>query len=329
MSSAPFSMSRRILVGAISSFVGIATVESSRAGELIFANGTHESVKDARKDSKGQWYAEREGHRTPLRAGDVVVVIDDAGKETVTIPELVEGAPSQEAEAALAKLRDPKNVTWQEELESFPMPPFKATHDALLVLSKDSKQEMRRRAVHGLSHLRTKASVMAASEAILAEKDSGLRRELASVLFSVEEIFSRCENGEAIKAGLADKESAVRYAYAMLAPDDLEAARTVLRGSDGIGNSDHHFRESAAEELGERGDGAGATILIGMLARNKIPGLDCDEALATKLLVAEHVRLCKVLGKLGTPAAKTALEKAKKSPHAAVRDAATAALSKS
>lgn len=320
------SISHVVAVSVVGASLAWSSVAAAGEPEVVFADGTRETVKNPHMDSKGRWTAEREGHLVPLMAGDVVVVIDGDGKETVTIPELGDDKPSAATEALVARIRDKKNADWLMDTMQPLLPPSRSVHETFVAMAADADKEMRRRAVHGFAQLRTKDSVMAASAAVLAEKDKTHRKEMASVLFSVEEIFTRCDSLEAVKQGIADKDSSLRFVYAMLAPDDLEEAKAVLRGSDGVGNSDHHVRESAALELGLRGDGAGMSILTGLLSRTKIPGFDGGEALMQKLLIREQVDICKAMAKIATPAAKAALEKAKASKLQPVRDAAVAAL---
>jgi hypothetical protein len=96
--------------------------------------------------------------------------------------------------------------------------------------------------------------------------------------------------------------------------------------ADGLKSSDHHDRESAALELGRRGDSSGESILVGMLARDKLPGFDGGDALMETCLIQEQVEVCRVLGKLGSDSAKAALKKATASRREAVRKAAADAL---
>jgi hypothetical protein len=117
----------------------------------------------------------------------------------------------------------------------------------------------------------------------------------------------------------------VRIVFALLSPHDDAAATAVLR-ADGIKNADHHIRESSALELGRRGDGAGESILVGMLARSRLPGFDQDTALMEQYLIREQVEVAGVLGRLGTGSAKAALRKAATSRFEPVRKAAEAAL---
>ena len=76
---------------------------------------------------------------------------------------------------------------------------------------------------------------------------------------------------------------------------------------------------------GRRGDASGESILISMLARAKLPGMD-DPVLGEKYLIEEQVAVCEVLGKFDTDTSRAALQKATKSPHEAVRKAAEASL---
>jgi HEAT repeat protein len=302
-----------------------ALASGAAAAEIVYADGRRESVADPRQDGKGQWLATIEGRRTVLRPGEVVVIVDDAGAETVTIPALAEPPDPPETAAALAGLRDPKNDGWQQSAEQLARRPSRALLDALAALCADKNKELRRRGVAALARLRTRESVAAAAAAVVAEKDAALRRELASSLFSVQEIFRRADTAASVKAGVADKDAIVRVAFASLSPPDFAPAIPVLE-ADGLGSADHHVRESAAMELGERGDASGEGVLVSMLARTSMPGVTDDPALMERLLVREQVAICRILGKLGTPGGKAALEKAKSSKFDAVRKAAEAAL---
>lgn len=300
---------------------------SIRAAQIIHADGRRDTVDDPRADTQGRWTYGVDGRRVVLVPGEIVVLIDDAGKETVTIPELADAPDGPEVAALLASIRDPKNPAWMEAATQLGRHPTRSVFDALLALTNDAKKDTRRRGIGALAALRTRESVTAATAAILAEKDASMRREAASTLFAVQEIFCRCDAAQSVSTGITDKDGTVRFVFAVLAPPDLEDAKAVLRGADGLKHRDHHTRESAAVELGLRGDGAGESILIGMLARSKLPGFDAKDAtLMQRYLIAEQVQVCEILGSLATAPGKAALEKARSSPHEAVRAAAAAAL---
>lgn len=297
---------------------------AAHAAEIVFADGRHETVQDPRRDSKGVWLATRDGHRTALKPGDVVAIIDDAGTETVTIPALADPPDAPDATAALASIRDPKDDAWLGAAERLAARPTQALVDALVALASDTRKDLRSRAVTALARLRTRESVVAAATAVLAEKDPAVRREAVNALFSVWEIFRRAPTQDLVRRGIADKERDVRIAFATLSAHDDAAATAVLR-KEGLSHPDHHFRESAAVELGLRGDGSGESVLLGMLSRSKLPGID-DAALMERLMIREKVQICGILGKLATDAGKAALRKAAASGPEAVRKAAEAAL---
>jgi len=295
------------------------------AAEIVRADGRRETVKEPRRGSKGDWTVEIGGRRVAARPGDVVAIVDDEGNETVLIPPLAEGEAGPEEAAMLRSLCDPKNGEWFAAAEALAMRPARGVLDALKALARDPKKEMRGRAYHAMARLRTRESVAEAARAILAEKDAALRREASSILFSVQEIFRRCEAVQSVEKGLADRDAGVRVTFALLAPREAEAAAAVLR-ADGIRHSDHHVRESAALALGKRGDRSGEGILVSMLARSALPGFEGDRASMERFLVAEQVEVCGILGGFGTPAAKGALAKAASSRFEAVREAARKAL---
>jgi hypothetical protein len=303
----------------------VAVVSAADAGEIIKADGRRQPVTDPRQDAKGNWMGTVDGRRSPLKPGDVVVVIDDAGKETVTIPELPDTLAPTETAALLADLRSAKNaIECLPIIEQLAAQRTKGVHDALVALTTDAKKPMRERAIRALAGLRTRESVLAAATAILAEKDKVLRREAASALFAVSEIFKRSESAELVKAGLADTERDVRCVFAMLAPKDDAAALAVLK-ADGLKHPDHHVRESSAVELGRRGDKSGESVLIGMLGWTKLD-VSNDPAFNDRMLAEQQEEVCAILGTFGTATAKAALEKAKTSRLESVRKAAEAAL---
>ena len=192
-------------------------------------------------------------------------------------------------------------------------------------LAADRDKRLRPRAVRLLAQLATRESVLAAAEAVVAEKDRALRLEGASALASVQEVLLRSECAELLARGVADKDRDVRVAFASIAArrDDAKALG-VLR-DEGVTHPDHHFRELAAVALARQGDPAGEHVLVAMLGRDRIPGVD-DPALVRELLVREQVELCALLAKLHTDSGQAALERARKSAHEAVRAAAEAAL---
>jgi HEAT repeat protein len=192
-------------------------------------------------------------------------------------------------------------------------------------MAVDRSKELRRRAVHAPARTYTREGAVVAGTAILAEKDAALRREVASVRFAVQEIWKRADTAALVEQGLGDKDPIVRVVFAELAPADSAAALAVLR-ADGLKSGDHHVRESAAVQLGRRGDAARESVLIGMLARTKLPGVDGDDALMQRMLAREQAEVCEILGRIGSPAAKAALQRATASKLEAVRKAAAAAL---
>lgn len=308
------------------SAVLVAAGAATFAAEIEFADGRRETVTDPKQDSKGQWLATRDGRRTVLKPGDVVAIVDDAGKETITIPALADAPDPPEVAAALATVKSAVDGAWEPALDVLAKRPTQAVIDALVALAGDAKKDLRARAYRALAALRTRESVAAAGAAILREKDDATRRTCTSLLFAVQGIFERADTLETVKAGVADRDAGVRVAFAMLSPQDMEAANAVLR-TDGIMHPDHHVRESAAMELGRRGDAAGESILIGMLARVSLPGAEKGEPIYERLLIDEQVAVCRIFAKLKTEKTRLALAKAGKSRFEAVRAAAKAALS--
>jgi HEAT repeat protein len=305
--------------------VGLGATRA-RADIAVHADGRRVQVESPAKDSKGHWMGTIAGRRQRLEPGDVAVLVDDKGVETSLVPELGPEPKSAQQEAALAQLGDPKNDEWFLAATQLAQPPTRAVHDALVELAKGKRKELRARAITALTRLRTNESSLAAARAVLEEKDAKVRRDAAAALFSVREILRRCDSAELVAKGLADADALVRIEFALVAARDLELAGEVLR-KDGLRHSDHHVRESCAVELGRRGDAAGASVLASMLARTSLPGLDTDLETATRILVAEQLEVCEILGRLGGDAAKAALTKAAtSSPHEPVRKAAEAAL---
>jgi HEAT repeat protein len=303
----------------------LALAPAAAAGEILFADGRREPVQEPRKDSQGRWTATREGRRTILRPGEVVVVVDDEGKETETIPPLADPPDGPGAAPALADLADPKSQTWRRSAETLAGKPTKAVLEALVALGKDPRKAVRARAIAALARQRTREGVAAAAAAILAEKDAALRRDAASELFPVTEIFRRLQTRELAERGIADRDPMVRIDFALVAPRDLAAGTEVLR-TVGLKHADHHVRERAALELGHRGDGSGEAILAGMLARDRLPGLEDDRPTMERLMAKEKVEVCGILGRLGTETAREALRKAAARGPEEVRKAAERAL---
>jgi len=306
--------------------LSLAAPWPAAADVAVYANGTRAKVEQPAKDSKGQWMGTIDGRRQRLQPGEIVALVNDEGDETSLIPELQEGAVSPSIVAGLASLSDVKNDEWFGAVQQIASPPTRAAFDELLKLAASSKKELRIRAVHGLVALKTAESSLAAAQAVVDEKDAKARREAASALFSVREILRRSAAAELVLKGLADKDALVRFEFALVAPHDLELAAEVLR-KDGLKSGDHHVRESAAVELGLRGDASGEATLVAMLMRSQMPGMEDDAELGRRFLIREQVEICAILGKLGTASGRAALEKAKSnSPHEAVRKAAAEAL---
>lgn len=292
----------------------------------VLANGRRVQVDQPAKDSKGVWMGALDGRRQRLAAADVVVLIADDGAETLLAPSLSEAEPTPAEVAALAELADPSFESWPAACEELAREPKRAAHKLLVDLAADKRKEVRARAVAALLRLRTLESCATAAKLVLEEKDAKSRRAMASALFSARALLQRGELGDAIEKGLADSDALVRVEFALCAPLTHTKAIIVLV-KDGLRHADHHVRESAALDLGRRGDKAGLDVLLAMLARGKPRDLSSDPETELRLHIAEQVEVCEVLGKLGGDAAKAALEKAKSnSPHEAVRAAAAAAL---
>lgn len=298
----------------------------ARADVAIHADGRRTEVREPRADSRGRFTGEIEGRRTPLDPGEFVAVVDDKGRETPIPRPLLDGARTAADEAALTSLRDPRDAAWETAVMPWFAAPKRSVLEALVETTKDKRPAVRRRALSTLVRLRAAESVRAAAEAILAETDKSVRGDCVSGLYSVCEIYRRAKLDELTKRGLEDKDAVVRFTFAWLAPDDMAAAVDVLK-KDGLANSDHHLRESAAMALARHGDASGESTMLGMLARDRMPGVD-DRDLATRLSIAEKVEICELLGRLGTKTGLAALERAAKSPHEAVRAAAERALTK-
>ncbi len=298
----------------------------ARSDVAILADGRREVVEQPSKDSKGQWTAVVNGRRQGLARRAVVALVNDAGEETSVLPELSSASKTPPQEAALAALVDPKREDWFATLDALSDPPSRSVFEALGELASGSKKELRTRALVAMARLNTKESTLELARRVLDEKDAKVRRDAAVALFSVREIVRRSDSRALVERGLADADALVRLEFALVAPHELELAGAILR-KDGLRNSDHHVRESAAVELGRRGDAAGEKLLIEMLTRSRLPGMERDSDVAVRLLVQEQVELCDILGRLDSAAARAALAKARShSPHEAVRAAAKAAL---
>ena len=296
-----------VLVG-----IGFPAARSNGEAELVHADGRREMVQEARRDSQGRWTAVRDGRVTMVTPGEVVVVVDASGKEIELIPPLLETPDSPETAALLASLRDPKNEGWLVQTAAeLAKHPTRGIHDALIQLTADRKKETRIRAIGALARLRTKESVTAATAAVLAEKDPGTRRASASALFSVEEIFKRCEAAQSVAAGIADKDAGVRYVFAMLSParSPRSAVRshrrrrtrraTADRGAgrdlQGPGEARDGAREGRAHESdvvedrgGPKGGGSGARDVRGEVAARPPARDEPDDRRSTAFQVPFH-----------------------------------------
>lgn len=298
---------------------------AQKPAHALHADGRREAITNPRQDGQGRWTAEVDGRRTPLAAGEIVAIIDSDGKETWIVPKLSDATAPPDA-SLLAPLKDLKNREWFTAAEKAAAMRTQGMLEALVSLAADPAPELRRRGFQALLRMRTEESARATADLVLAERDSKIRREHASLLFSVQSILRHCLSTETLETGLADKDADVRTVFAHLTPRENRAAIEVLK-KDELKHSDHHRRESAALELAERGDTAGEAILIGMLQRTKLPGFDGGDALMEKLLIEEQMSVCRVLAKFGTEKAKAALKQAASSSKLpAVRAAAKAAL---
>lgn len=296
-------------------------------GELVHADGRREPAAGLTQGKDGVWTHEKEGRRVGVSAGDVAVVVADDGAESVIIPELTDQPSSPPAQQALERLKDTRSDTWMQDAAVAASPRSRGVLESLTALAAHSDKELRRRAVHALVRMQTRESTVAATDAVLSEKDAPLRRELASALFAVQEIVVRCDALAKVVAGVADRDREVRITFALLAASrGGDEVLAVLR-DEGLKSTDHHTRESAATALGLRGDGSGEAVLVSMLKRKRLPGFDRgDEETMLRYLVREQVQVCGILATLRTPKGRAALQAAAKSAQPQVREAATKAL---
>jgi len=305
-------------------FVLLASAAQAEVG--LLANGRRVQVDQPAKDSKGVWMGALEGRRQRLAAADVVVLVADDRTETLLAPTLSEAELTPTEVAVLAELADPSADFGPAGCEALALEPKRAAHKILLELAGDRRKGLRSRAVTALLRLRTLESCAAAAKLVLDEKDVKSRRAMAAALFSARALLQRCDLGEAFETGLTDSDALVRVEFALCAPHEHPKAIGVLV-KDGLRHADHHVRESAALDLGRRGDKSGLDVLLAILGRSKPRDLDTDPETELRLHIAEQVEVCEVLGGLGGESAKSALKKAKSdSPHEAVRKAAEAAL---
>jgi HEAT repeat protein len=302
----------------------LAAHEFAENAHLVHADGRREQVAGLERDAAGHFSVLEGDRRVPIRVGDVVAVVDAEGAETETIPELRAGDVSAAESAALEALKAGVEPDWFAALATLGQRPTRAAHEALLALAAEDEPKLRARAVQGLAAQHTKASTLAVARAALEDADAATRAAAATALFAVRAIFVRAEPGALVDAGLEHTDRDVRFGFAFAAPHGNERALDILR-REGLKHSDHHRRESAALELGLRGDAAGEKILAAMLARSRLPGID-DADVERRLRVAEKVQVCEVFGALRTKAALAALRKATKDDEADVRAAAEAAL---
>jgi hypothetical protein len=297
------------------------------AAEVLRADGTRVAVKEPRKDSKGDWTGELEGRRTILKPGESAVVIDDEGAEHENIPPLEDAAMSEPADAALAALKSVAKHDGPEVLFALArLSEYRTTgmRDALVALLEEKDRHLRTVAIRGLGALLPKETVARAARAVLDEKDRATRRATADSLFAVQVILRRADCRDTILEGIADADAEIRIKFALLAPPEIAEAIPVLR-KDGLKHADHHVRESAALELGRRGDAGGEDVLIAMLAR-ALPKEATTGSFEEGHFIAEKVAICAMLGGLGSEKSKAALSKAAKSKLPAVAAAASAAL---
>ena len=315
-----------VLIGALAVAFHLLAATAAVAGEVVYADGRREVVAAPRKTSRGLWTAEKDGRRIALTPGDVVVVIDDEGAEVVTIPALSDAPLDPAAAMALAQIKDVKNKSWMQAATTVGRSRARTAMDALVEMLGDRNKEVRKRAVAALALLRTRESVVAAVRAAATEKDRKTQREMASQLLSVREIVIRCDAAEGLRTGLQAQDASVRITFALLAPGDDPEALRILR-VDGVGHSDHHFRESAAIALARRGDAGGEAILIKMLRRSRLPGFDAgDRQIMERYLAREQVEICGLLRALASAEGKVAVVAAKKSRLPTVAAAAATAL---
>jgi HEAT repeat protein len=218
---------------------------------------------------------------------------------------LIDGPMSADATRALERLESGEALAPPELFQLTE----RCNRDAfakLEQLAASDKRAVRQCAAQALAMAATPETVKAALEAALADSDPGLLREVGSLVGHGAALAAVEEAGatELLEKGMASKDQKARFGFAWAAARlGSDEALPVL--ATFLTDRDHHARESAAMALAERGDDAGAKILIEIAKRKRAPaeaanrGADDEtKALVARMVLRERVRACELLGRL-------------------------------
>lgn len=200
---------------------------------------------------------------------------------------------------------------------------------ALQAVLADGSPAARIQAARVLAVTCVPEAVKAALTAALADATGRMLAEVAQLW--TETSLGALEAAEALPLldqALATKDPGARFGMAWLAAQlGSEAALPVLRAF--LGDRDHHVRESAATMLAERGDAAGAAIVLTIASRERAPvqTANCNadpetKALVDRLALRERCRACELLGKLRHEPALPVLRRLAKAKNAELAAAA-------
>jgi len=262
--------------------------------------GSVVDVKDNRARIRGADGALRQLH---VRRIDHEVAADGTVRRFAA--SMHEGAIDAAERALLEQVQKGQEAPFPELMQATERS-SRAFVEALQAELASDKAAVREQAARVLVVTAVPEAVHAALAAAVEESKGRMLKTIASSLSSGSSLAALAASDALalVDAGLEAKDPDTRFSLAWVgARLGSQAALPVLARS--LTDSDHHVRESAAFALAERGDAAGASLLMTMARRSRSPVQNANRsadaetrALVDRLALRERCRACELLGLL-------------------------------
>jgi HEAT repeat protein len=292
---------------------------SAAAAELVYVDGRRETVDDAKLEDGAVLVRFERGLRRVPRS-DVAKIVGNDGHEETIARAMVPGALTAEQRADLDGLAKVDDLAFLQARQRLAASMSEAVLARLGEIAASSDPAARARAGDVMVKMGTEASVDAAVALGLGDASDKVRTQVASSLSGIAGLVATQGWQEKLRPGLEHKDRTVRALFSLALGRAGDATAIPVLRRDALTHADHHVRESAAETLAELGDDGGLDLLLKMARRTKHPAGD------DAILLAERIRVCGLLGKLGNEKAVTTLKTIARSRDESLADAAKQAL---